>query len=234
MGSLINLWPLFGIVVITIGFIFRLNPMISIVISMIITTLSAKMLPYQMLSVIGSGFLKTRNLSILVILPLAMVGLIERNGMREKAQAIISSFKSMTVSKLLILYLFLRQITASFGLTSLGGQPQMVRPILAPMTDKLIYDRHHSDDDSRDVIKALTAATDNIGLFFGEDIFVAFGAVALMATFLQDNHIKVEMLSIALWGIPTAVFALLIHSAMIILIEKRISVKSNYNRIKHD
>lgn len=223
MNEIISLWPLLGIVIITLGFILRINPMLSIILSAIVTTLAAKMLPLQTLSVIGDGFLKTRNLSILVLLPLAMVGLIERHGMREKAQMIISNFTSMTVSKLLVLYLFLRQVTASFGLNSLGGHPQMVRPILAPMADKLVSEKYHSGEESRDKIKALAAATDNIGLFFGEDIFVAFGAVALMATFLQDNHIKVEMLNIALWGIPTAIFALLIHGFMICYWERQIA-----------
>lgn len=223
MNEITSLWPLLGIVIITLGFILRINPMLSIILSAIVTTLAAKMLPLQTLSVIGEGFLKTRNLSILVLLPLAMVGLIERHGMREKAQMIISNFTSMTVSKLLVLYLFLRQVTASFGLNSLGGHPQMVRPILAPMADKLVSEKYHSSEESRDKIKALAAATDNIGLFFGEDIFVAFGAVALMATFLQDNHIKVEMLNIALWGIPTAIFALLIHGFMICYWERQIA-----------
>lgn len=230
MNEIINLWPLLGIVIITLG----INPMLSIILSALVTTLAAKMLPIQTLSVIGEGFLKTRNLSILVLLPLAMVGLIERHGMREKAQMIIGNFTSMTVSKLLVLYLFLRQVTASFGLNSLGGHPQMVRPILAPMADKLISEKYHSDESSRDTVKALAAATDNIGLFFGEDIFVAFGAVALMATFLQDNHIKVEMLNIALWGIPTAIFALLIHGFMICYWERKIAQVAPNKGVQND
>lgn len=234
MNEIINLWPLLGIVIITLGFVLRINPMLSIILSALVTTLAAKMLPIQTLSVIGEGFLKTRNLSILVLLPLAMVGLIERHGMREKAQMIIGNFTSMTVSKLLVLYLFLRQVTASFGLNSLGGHPQMVRPILAPMADKLISEKYHSDESSRDTVKALAAATDNIGLFFGEDIFVAFGAVALMATFLQDNHIKVEMLNIALWGIPTAIFALLIHGFMICYWERKIAQVAPNKGVQND
>ncbi|XLM23020.1 DUF969 family protein, partial [Chromobacterium piscinae] len=33
----------------------------------------------------------------------------------------------------------------------------------------------------------MCAATDNVGLFFGENLFVAFGAVILMHTFLHEN-----------------------------------------------
>ena len=58
----------------------------------------------------------------------------------------------------------------------------------------------------------MSAATDNIGLFFGEDIFVAFGAIVLMHTILQAEGIEVNPLHIALWGIPTAITAFIIHA----------------------
>ncbi|WP_287815633.1 DUF969 family protein, partial [Pseudomonas sp.] len=64
----------------------------------------------------------------------------------------------------------------------------------------------------RQRLLAFCAATDNVGLFFGEDIFVAFGAIALMHTFLLGAGLDVEPLHIALWGIPTALCAFFIHA----------------------
>ncbi|MFW4396449.1 5-oxoproline transporter, DUF969 family subunit, partial [Klebsiella pneumoniae] len=62
--------------------------------------------------------------------------------------------------------------------------------------------------------RAMSAATDNVGLFFGEDIFVAFGAIIFMHNFmLESGGIQTEPLHIALWGIPTAICAFLIHAA---------------------
>jgi uncharacterized membrane protein len=58
----------------------------------------------------------------------------------------------------------------------------------------------------------MSAATDNVGLFFGEDIFVAFGAIVLMQTILQAEGIEVNPLHMALWGIPTAITAFIIHA----------------------
>ena len=49
-------------------------------------------------------------------------------------------------------------------------------------------------------------------MFFGEDIFVAFGAIVLMTTFLHEAGIDVEPIHVALWGIPTAISAFLIHA----------------------
>ena len=64
----------------------------------------------------------------------------------------------------------------------------------------------------RDKLRAYSAATDNVGLFFGEDIFVAFGAIVLMTTFLKEAGIEVEPIHVALWGIPTAICAFVIHA----------------------
>ena len=58
----------------------------------------------------------------------------------------------------------------------------------------------------------MAAASDNVGLFFGEDVFVAFGAIVLMQTILRAEGIEVDPLRMAMWGIPTAIAAFLIHA----------------------
>lgn len=89
----------------------------------------------------------------------------------------------------------------------------MVRPLLAPMAEGAAENRYGKlPEKIRYKLLALCAATDNVGLFFGEDIFVAFGAIALMHTFLLGSNIDVEPLHIAVWGIPTAICAFIIHA----------------------
>ena len=89
----------------------------------------------------------------------------------------------------------------------------MVRPLLSPMAEAAFEQKHHSlPDKIKYKIRAMSAATDNIGLFFGEDIFVAFGAIILMHTFLRESGIETDPLHIALWGIPTALCAFAIHA----------------------
>ena len=151
----------------------------------------------------------------------------ERHGLREKAQEVIRKFRQMTVPRLLISYLLARQLTASIGLTSLGGQPQMIRPIIAPMVEAIaVRDNPQLKPPQIERLKALAAASDNVGLFFGEDIFIAFGAVALIAAFMYEHNLPVELLNVALRGIPTAVFAFVIHSTRIWLIAKFIAKKT--------
>jgi uncharacterized membrane protein len=118
---------------------------------------------------------------------------------------------------LLTVYLLVRELAAAFGLTSLGGHPNMVRPLVAPMAEAAAEARYHAhdrtlDEAMRQRIRAMSAATDNVGLFFGEDVFVAFGAIVLMQTILRAEGLEVDPLRMALWGIPTAVTAFVIHA----------------------
>ena len=213
MQSAVNLWPLLGVVVVVAGFVLRANPVLVAVAACGVTGVAAAMPVMALLESLGTAFVKTRNLPLILLLPLAAIGLLERFGLREQAQSVIAKVRSATAGRLLIVYLFARESTAAMGLTSLGGHPTMVRPLVAPMAEAAAEAQHGTlPERVRHRIRAMSAATDNIGLFFGEDIFVAFGAIVLMHTFLQAEGIEVNPLHIALWGIPTAITAFVIHA----------------------
>lgn len=210
--STFNLWPLVGVAVVIAGFVLRCHPMLVVAAAALATGAAAHFPPDKILAQIGDAFLKTRNLPLILLLPLAVIGLVERHGLREHAQAWIARIRSATAGRLLIVYLAARELTAAAGLTSLGGHPQMVRPLLAPMAEGAAETRYGALSDAvRYRLRAFAAATDNIGLFFGEDVFVAFGAVVLMSTFLREAGLEVDPIHIALWGIPTAISAFVIH-----------------------
>ena len=210
----VSLWPLIGVAVIIAGFVLRFHPMLVVIITAAVTALAAGFPADKVLTAIGTGFMKTRNLPLILLLPLAVIGLLERHGLKQHAQAWIARIQSATVGRLLIVYLAVRQLTAAMGLTSLGGHPQMVRPLLAPMAEGAAEARFGSalPEAVRYKLRAFAAATDNVGLFFGEDMFVAFGAIVLMTTFMREAGIEVAPLHVAVWGIPTAVTAFCIHA----------------------
>ncbi len=213
MQSAVNLWPLLGVVVIVAGFLLRVHPVLVVVAACAVTGVAAAMPVEAILAGLGTAFVKTRNLPLILLLPLAAIGLLERFGLRERAQAAIGKVRSATPGRLLIVYLFARESSAAAGLTSLGGHPTMVRPLVAPMAEAAAETKYGRLPDAvRYRIRAMAAATDNVGLFFGEDIFVAFGAIVLMQTILQAEGIAVDPLHIALWGIPTAISAFIIHA----------------------
>lgn len=212
MQTVVNLWPLMGVFVIVIGFVLRFNPLLVVSVAGVVTGLAAHFPLEKIISEMGSGFLQTRALQLILLLPLAVIGLLERHGLRLHAQNWIAGFQRATVGRLLIMYLFVRETTAAVGLTSLGGHPQMVRPLLAPMAEGAAENKYGKLPAAvRHKVLAMCAATDNVGLFFGEDVFVAFGAIALMHTFLLSAGLDVEPLHIAFWGIPTAICAFIVH-----------------------
>ncbi len=224
MAPDVSLWPLIGVAVIVAGFVLRFNPMIVVIGAAIVTACAADFGAVATLSAIGAGFLKTRNLTLAIILPLATIGLIERHGLRQHAQAWIQRFRQATAGQLLIVYLAVRELSAAVGLTGLGGHVQMVRPLIAPMTEGAAEAKHGKlPDRIRYKLRALAAATDNVGLFFGEDIFVAFGAVVLITTFLHEAGITVEPLQVAMWGIPTAGVAFVVHAIRLLRLDRTLA-----------
>lgn len=165
MESAVNLWPLLGIAAIVIGFVLRFNPVLVVIVAGFVTGLAAMMPLADILEKLGAGFLNTRNLPLILLLPLAVIGLLERHGLKERAQAWIAQIKTATAGRLLIVYLFVREITAALGLTSLGGHPQMVRPLLAPMAEGATENRYGEiTPELRYRLRAMSAATDNVGL----------------------------------------------------------------------
>ncbi|MCF8203753.1 MAG: DUF969 domain-containing protein [Methylotenera sp.] len=223
MPATVSLWPLIGVAVVIVGFVLRFNPIVVVTVAGLATGLAAKLPPDLILAKLGTGFVKTRNLPLTLLLPLPVIGLLERHGLRERAQAWIAGIRSATAGRLLIVYLFIRESAAAIGLTLVGGHAPMVRPLVAPMTEAAAAQTHGPLPPAvRDRLKALAAATDNVGLFFGEDIFVAFGSIVLMQTFLAENGLVTDPLHIALWGIPTAIAAFVIHATRLLRLDRRL------------
>ncbi len=216
-------WPLLGIAVVVIGLPLRANPVLVVTIAALITGLAARLEVVKLLELIGSGFLKNRYL-LLFALTLPVIGLLEKRGLREHAQQWILRVRSATAARILLVYLVVRQLAAALGLTSLGGHAQAVRPLVAPMAEAAAEKVHGPlPEATRERLKALCSATDNIGVFFGEDIFLAFGAVLLIAGFFRDAGLEVEPLHIALWGIPTALSAFAIHATRLARLPRQLA-----------
>jgi uncharacterized membrane protein len=216
-------WPLIGVAVVVLGFALRLNPVLVVVSAGFASGFAAGKSLLELLGLLGTSFLSNRAL-MLFVLTLPVIGVLERAGLREHAQRWITALRGLTLAKLLIGYLALRQLLSMLGLTNVAGHAQTVRPLLAPMSEAAAEKAHGAlDHDEQQRVRAMAAATDNIGLFFGEDVFLALGAVLLIQGFYAGNGIKLEPLQIALWALPTAIAAFVIHSIRIVLFQRRLA-----------
>ena len=224
-----NYWPLLGIVVVVLGFVLRLNPALVVVAAGVVSGLLAGLPMADLLALLGNKFIASRNLLVL-LLTLPTIGLLERAGLREHAHAFIARFRNFTLARLLIAYLAVRQLLSMLGLTGIAGHAQTVRPLLAPMAEAAAEEiQPQLSESERDQVKAFAAATDNVGLFFGEDVFIAFGAVLLIQGFYAQNGIDLDPRSISLWALPTAIAAFVIQSLRAIRLQRALK-RSNAMR----
>ncbi|HEX5830698.1 MAG TPA: DUF969 domain-containing protein [Gemmatimonadaceae bacterium] len=214
---------LIGLLIVVVGFVLRLNPLLVVVCAGLATGLASGLSLEAVVAAFGRAFVDNRFVAI-AWLVLPVIGLLERGGLREHARALVARIHAATTGRVILAYLALRQVTAAMGLTSLGGHAQMVRPLIAPMAEGAAEVRHGElPDRVRHEIRANAAAADNIGLFFGEDIFIAIGSILLIKGFLEQNGIAVEPLQLALWAIPTAIVAFVVHAARLLLLDGRLA-----------
>ena len=68
----------------------------------------------------------------------------------------------------------------------------------------------------------MSAATDNVGLFFGEDIFFAIASILLIQGVFEAAGYPLTPLEFAVWAIPTAICAFIIHSSRIMALDRRL------------
>lgn len=214
--------PLLGVVVVVIGFALRFNPVPVVVVAGVVSGFAAGLSAGDILALLGTSFVSERAL-LLFVLTLPAIGVLERAGLREHARNWIASLRSMTLPRLLIAYLGLRQVLSMCGLTNVAGQAQTVRPLLAPMAEAAAEKRGEPLTlGERHAVRAFSAGTDNVGLFFGEDVFVALGGVLLIQGFYAQHGIELTPLHIALWALPTAVAAFVIHAVRTALFSRRV------------
>ena len=209
-------WALLPVAVVVLGFALRQHPARVVLVAALSAGLVGGLGVIGLLETLGTGFLSVRYL-LLIVLALPVIAQVEAHGLRALAKRLVGSWRGARPGRLLLGYLALRQSSSALGLTSLGGHAQMVRPLVAPMAEAAAeQEQGGADPVEREQTRALAAATDNVGLFFGEDLFLAFGAVLLMQAFFAERGIELAPLEIALWGLPTAVLAFLIHGSRLL------------------
>jgi uncharacterized membrane protein len=214
--------PLLGIVVVILGFALRFNPMVVVPAAALTTGLLAGLDIVTVIAKLGKAFNDSRIIIVpYVVLP--VIGLLERYGLQQRARAVIAGFRAATVGRLLILYLIYRQLISAIGLHATAGQAQTVRPLVAPMAVAAAERQTELDEPTSERVKAYAAATDNVGLFFGEDIFFAIGSIVLIQQTLEAYGIVLSPLQLAAWAMPSALAAFLIHSARLLMLDRKLA-----------
>ena len=215
--------PLLGVVAVALGFALRLNPLFVVVLAAFTAGIAGGLGPLGTLDALGRAFAQNRLVALLwLVLP--VIGVLERQGLQAKARSLVARLRGASPGRILLGYFVARQLTAALGLTALGGQAQTVRPLLAPMVEGAAEARVAAPLPAAEAerLRAQAAATDNVAVFFGEDVFVAMGSVLLIKGVMdQAGGGPIEPLRLSAWALPVALCALVIHGARLLLLDRR-------------
>jgi uncharacterized membrane protein len=207
---------------VVVGFALRFHPLLVVAVAAIVTGLLGQMPFLKVLATLGHGFNENRYVTISYIV-LPVIGLLERYGLQQRARAFIERLRGITTGRLLVGYLGFRQIFSAVGLKDVAGHAQAVRPLVAPTAVAAAEKQHGNlDAETEDHVKAMSAATDNVGVFFGEDIFVAIASILLIQGTLAGFGIELSPIQLSVWAIPTAICAFLIHGTRLLRLDRRL------------
>ncbi len=227
---MIDFWPLIGIVIITVGLALKLNTLLVILTAGVATGLVADIPLMDILSTLGQSFTQNRYMSLFILI-LPMIGILERFGLRQRAEQLIGTMKKASVSKILMTYLLLRKVTNGMGL-SIGGHPSMIRPLIAPMAEAAAEkESPNLPDEKRQAIRALSAASENFGNFFSQLLFIGTGGILLIKGVMADNQLDVKLETMALWALPTAIASFIVFVIFSKIVEARL-LKAGKNGAK--
>ncbi|MEB7753968.1 DUF969 domain-containing protein [Staphylococcus pseudoxylosus] len=228
---------LIGILIIILGFLFKIDTIAVILIAAVVTGIVSGLDFYSILETLGKAFVDNR-LVTLFILTLPMVGLIERFGLKKQASNMIGKVKRVTSGRLMTIYLLIREI-AGVASIRIGGHPQFVRPLINPMVQGALKTRYNLKDDEVDEadiekIKAQTSAMENYGNFFGQNLFVGAAGVLLMVGTFQSLGIKVDAIELVLASVPIALIVLVLVWINNIRFDKYLAKKYDSKQVKRD
>lgn len=214
---------LLGILLIAVGFAFRWNALLVVLLAGITTGLLAGFSFREIVQMTGQFFVDNRALTLPVILLVPVVGILERHGLQQQVAALMRRAKAATPGRVLWIYQAVRGASSMFGM-SIGNHASMVRPLVVPMAEAahaLPAEAAHALPAEaaagsgnpalkaeKEAIRAHAAAAENVGNFFADDIFVAVGALLLIKGFFDTVGVPVKLQDIQLWSAPTAIAVL--------------------------
>ena len=216
---------LIGVVIVIIGFAIKFDTIATVVIAGLATGLVAGMTPMEIFDTLGKSFISNRT-ATLFVLTLPVIGVCERNGLKEKAFDLIRSIKNATTGRVILIYQAIRTLAAAFSVR-LGGHPQFVRPVVVPMAEGAASKYGEVTPEVSDVIRGASAAAENYGNFYAQNCFMGASGTLLIVATLVEQGFDVSAVQIATWSIPIAVTSVLVGIVRNLMLDKKIEKMMN-------
>ena len=203
-----NLWILIGIVIIVVGFTLKLDVLAVVLVAGIGTGFAAHMNFGEILEIIGKAFVDNRLMSIFLI-SLPVIAILERYGLRERSATLIENLKNATAGRILGLYMVIRSIASALSI-------RMAEAAAKSHKKEELTEKENED------LKSLSAAIENYGNFFAQNIFIGASGLLLIQTTLKENGYDVTLEKLALFSIPIGIVAIIFTFIQVYIYDKKI------------
>jgi uncharacterized membrane protein len=173
-------FKLVGLLIAVVGLLLRLRTTMVVVVAALVTGLISGMPLFStggahpvegLLDVLGRAFVENRLMS-LFLLTLPVIGLSERHGLQRQSARLMSRLPAASPGRLILSYQLFRVVHGILGIR-LNGHALFVRPLIYPMasaagrgSDAAVERRSNEAE----AIKAATAASENYGNFYGQNL----------------------------------------------------------------
>ncbi len=230
--NLPELFKLAGIVIVVVGLALRLRTTLVVVTAGMVTGVLAGLplfsnegvfagLPLLtkagqegIVNMLGRGFADNRLMTLFIV-TLPAIGLAERYGLQEQSARFIRRFGAATAGRLLITYQLFRVLMGILGIRLLG-HPAFVRPLVFPMALGAaeavagVQNVENLPVEEVEEIKAATAASENYGNFYGQNLSPVQSGILLVYGVMNGLGYAVSVWNLVLYAIPIAAISVLI------------------------
>jgi uncharacterized membrane protein len=176
------------------------------------------------INILGRAFADNRLMTLFII-TLPAIGLAERYGLQEQSARLIRRVSAATVGRLLITYQLFRVVMGILGIRLLG-HPAFVRPLIFPMAvgaaeaEANVRSVEALQEGETERIKAGSAASENYGNFYGQNLSPVQAGVLLVYGTLNKLGYDVSVWSIVLYAIPIAVLSVAVAAAQFFFLDR--------------
>lgn len=215
---------LIGILIIVVGFALRLNAIAIVMAAGVVTGLVGGMSIPEILATLGDTFVANRYMAMFII-TLPVVGVLEKNGLKQVAGNLIAKMKKATPGLIAVGYTVIRGALAAFNV-SFGGVAGFIRPVICPMAEASVekYGTKLEEED-KDTIKAMNSAAENISWFFGQVLFIAGSGVLLVKSTLEPFNYEIDPIKAIQAEVPVFIIAVIVSGIYFMMIDKKIMKK---------
>jgi uncharacterized membrane protein len=222
-----DLLKLSGIAIVLVGLAFRLRPTLVVVMAALVTGLASGMPLFSaagktgIVDMLGKGFADNRLMTLFII-TLPAIGMAERYGLQQQSAVWIRRIRAATAGRLSTMYQFFRVVVGALGLR-LAGHASFIRPLILPMAiGATEADGAHATEQSIEKIKAATAASENYGNFYGQNLAPVQAGILLVYGVMKGLGYDVSLWDLVKYTVPVVAVSLILGFIQFALLDRGI------------